>query len=245
MNETATPRTVDEVYEDFMARRSGLVKALTSDVDEFYAQCDPEKDNLCLYGNPDGSWEVTLPAEEVPPELPEPALGINFARDGMQQKDWLALVAVHSDAWLMAVAFYFGAKFDQTDRERLFKKINTHATVYKTLSGEAGAKANAKKKQPSSNGGKRTQRDDGEREAYDKPSRGKVIGMRDSLELLHGATIELFWPDDGLWYRADVLQMNLPRRQAKVLYTTGDVENLDLDEVIKEGHLNVVQIGAH
>jgi len=25
-----------------------------------------------------------LPAEEVPPELPEPALGINFARDGMQ-----------------------------------------------------------------------------------------------------------------------------------------------------------------
>lgn len=31
-----------------------------------------------------GNWEVTLPAEEVPPELPEPALGINFARDGMQ-----------------------------------------------------------------------------------------------------------------------------------------------------------------
>jgi hypothetical protein len=27
---------------------------------------------------------VQLPAEEVPPELPEPALGINFARDGMQ-----------------------------------------------------------------------------------------------------------------------------------------------------------------
>jgi len=39
---------------------------------------------LCLYGNPDGTWDVQLPAEEVPPELPEPALGINFARDGMQ-----------------------------------------------------------------------------------------------------------------------------------------------------------------
>lgn len=37
-----------------------------------------------MYGNPDGTWEVQLPAEEVPPELPEPALGINFARDGMQ-----------------------------------------------------------------------------------------------------------------------------------------------------------------
>ena len=39
---------------------------------------------MCLYGNPDGTWDVQLPAEEVPPELPEPALGINFARDGMQ-----------------------------------------------------------------------------------------------------------------------------------------------------------------
>ena len=33
-----------------------------------------------------------------------------------QRKDWLALVAVHSDAWLMAVAFYYGAKFDASKR---------------------------------------------------------------------------------------------------------------------------------
>lgn len=59
---------------------------------------------------------MNLPAEEVPPELPEPALGINFARDGMQRKDWLSLVAVHSDAWLLAVAFYYGARFDKNDR---------------------------------------------------------------------------------------------------------------------------------
>lgn len=70
-----------------------------------------EKENLCLYGLPNETWEVNLPAEEVPPELPEPVLGINFARDGMDEKDWLALVAVHSDAWLLAVAFYFGARF--------------------------------------------------------------------------------------------------------------------------------------
>ena len=75
-----------------------------------------EKENLCLYGFPDENWEVNLPAEEVPPELPEPALGINFARDGMQKKDWLALVAVHSDAWLLAVAFYYGARFDKNER---------------------------------------------------------------------------------------------------------------------------------
>ena len=79
-----------------------------------------EKENLCLYGFPNELWEVNLPAEEVPPELPEPALGINFARDGMQEKDWLSLVAVHSDAWLLAVAFYFGARFGFDKADRFF-----------------------------------------------------------------------------------------------------------------------------
>ncbi|KAK3011577.1 hypothetical protein RJ639_012223 [Escallonia herrerae] len=112
------PRTVEEVFRDFKGRRAGMIKALTADVEEFFHQCDPEKENLCLYGLPSEQWEVNLPAEEVPPELPEPALGINFARDGMQEKDWLALVAVHSDAWLLSVAFYFGARFgfDKADR---------------------------------------------------------------------------------------------------------------------------------
>ncbi|KAI7992260.1 hypothetical protein LOK49_LG12G00699 [Camellia lanceoleosa] len=92
-------------------------------IDAFSPQFSPppEKENLCLYGFPTEQWEVNLPAEEVPPELPEPALSIYFARDGMQEKDWLALVAVHSDAWLLAVAFYFGARFgfDKADRENL------------------------------------------------------------------------------------------------------------------------------
>ncbi|KAG4136660.1 hypothetical protein ERO13_D07G020500v2 [Gossypium hirsutum] len=115
------PRTVEEVFRDFKGRRAGMIKALTTDVGEFFQQCDPEKENLCLYGFPSEQWEVNLPAEEVPPELPEPALGINFARDGMQERDWLSLVAVHSDAWLLSVAFYFGARFGfyKTDRMRL------------------------------------------------------------------------------------------------------------------------------
>lgn len=75
-----------------------------------------EKENLCLYGHPNESWEVTMPADEVPPEIPEPALGINFSRDGMCKKDWLSLVAVHSDCWLVAVAFYFGARLNGNER---------------------------------------------------------------------------------------------------------------------------------
>ncbi|RVX05784.1 PHD finger protein Alfin1 [Vitis vinifera] len=112
------PRTVEEVFSDYRGRRAGLIKALTTEVEKFYQQCDPEKENLCLYGLPNETWEVNLPVEEVPPELPEPALGINFARDGMQEKDWLSLVAVHSDSWLLAVAFYFGARFGFGKSER-------------------------------------------------------------------------------------------------------------------------------
>jgi hypothetical protein len=75
-----------------------------------------EKENLCLYGYANEAWEVALPAEEVPTELPEPALGINFARDGMNRRDWLVLVAVHSDSWLIAVAFYYAARLNRNDR---------------------------------------------------------------------------------------------------------------------------------
>lgn len=94
--------------------------------------CIAEKENLCLYGLPNETWEVTLPAEEVPPELPEPALGINFARDGMDEKDWLALVAVHSDAWLLAVAFYFGARFGFDKDARLVFILLNYQSLYHT-----------------------------------------------------------------------------------------------------------------
>ncbi|GFP87702.1 phd finger protein alfin-like 5 [Phtheirospermum japonicum] len=145
------PSTVEEVFRDFKGRRTALIKALTTDVEEFSQLCDPEKKNLCLYGFPNEQWEVNLPAEEVPPELPEPALGINFARDGMQDKDWLALVAVHSDAWQLSVAFYFGARFgfDKPDRKRLFNMINDLPTIFEVVTG--AAKKQAKEKSSISN----------------------------------------------------------------------------------------------
>ncbi|CAA2989589.1 PHD finger ALFIN-LIKE 4 [Olea europaea subsp. europaea] len=139
-------RTVEEVFRDFKGRYSGLIKALTIDVEEFYQRCDPEKENLCLYGFPSEQWDVSLPAEVVPPEIPEPALGINFARDGMQEKDWLALVAVNGDAWLLSVAFYFGARFgfDKADRKRLFDMINDLPTIFEVVTGAAKKKVTEK-----------------------------------------------------------------------------------------------------
>lgn len=197
--EAEPPRTVDEIYKDLAARRFGLIKALTQDVDEFYRQCDPEKENLCLYGNADKSWEVALPVDEVPPELPEPALGINFARDGMQKKDWLKLVAVHSDAWLLAVAFFYGAKLTRSERDKLFKLINQSATVFETLSG----------KDTSGKGNKR----------------GASGGLQDPTEVevsaLKGRRFEVLW-EDGQKYTGIIKTVNKRKMSLYVQYDNED-----------------------
>ncbi|KAI3742767.1 hypothetical protein L1987_60462 [Smallanthus sonchifolius] len=76
---SGTPRTVEEIFTDYSSHRNGLIRALTHDVDELHGLCDP----------------VSPPSETVRPELPEPTLGINFARDSMSRRDWLFLIAVH------------------------------------------------------------------------------------------------------------------------------------------------------
>ncbi|KDO41353.1 hypothetical protein CISIN_1g032409mg [Citrus sinensis] len=57
----------------------------------------------------------------------------------MQEKDWLSLVAVHSDSWLLAVAFYFGARFGfgKNERKKLFQMINDLPTIFEVVTGNA------------------------------------------------------------------------------------------------------------
>eukprot|EP00250_Pteridium_aquilinum_P035233 c8942_g1_i1 orf=55-813(+) len=166
----AHPRLLDEIFRDFKCRRSGLLKALTTEVDLFVRQCDPARENLCLYGYPDESWEVNLPVEEVPPELPEPVLGINFSRDGMDRKDWLSLVAVHSDSWLLAVAAFYAARFDKNERKKLFNQIIDLPTLYDVVIGRKSTKdkpnANNNGTKPKPLSGVKVQQKSGE-----KPSR--------------------------------------------------------------------------
>ncbi|XP_059644844.1 PHD finger protein ALFIN-LIKE 4-like isoform X2 [Cornus florida] len=191
------PRTVEEVFRDFKGRRAGMIRALTTDVEEFYQQCDPEKENLCLYGLPNEQWEVNLPAEEVPPELPEPALGINFARDGMQEKDWLSLVAVHSDAWLLAVAFYFGARFgfDKADRKRLFSMMNDLPTIFEVVTGSAKKQQKEKSSVVSNHGSNKSKTNSKALESesqgkYSKPQpKDEEEGLDEEEEDEHGETL--------------------------------------------------------
>ncbi|KAK8523306.1 hypothetical protein V6N13_113256 [Hibiscus sabdariffa] len=163
------PRTVEEVFRDFKGRRAGMIKALTTDVEEFYQQCDPEKENLCLYGFPSEQWEVNLPAEEVPPELPEPAL----------------------------VAFYFGARFgfDKSDRKRLFNMINDLPTIFEVVTG--AAKKQTKEKSSVSNHSSNKSKSNSKQGSESQPKYSKAVqskdedddGMEEEDEEEHGETL--------------------------------------------------------
>ncbi|KAL2477662.1 PHD finger protein ALFIN-LIKE 5 [Forsythia ovata] len=127
-----TPKSVREIFREFKGRRAGIIKALTVDFDRFYEECDPEKYALCLFGLPNETWEVKEPLDKVPPEFPEPVLGINYVRDDAQEKEyWLSYLAVHSDAWLISATFYFASlcRFEKRARELLFESINDLPSV--------------------------------------------------------------------------------------------------------------------
>lgn len=67
----------------------------------------------------------------------------------MQRHNWLALVAVHSDVWLMSVAFYFGARLDKHGRATLFDSINDYPTCFELVTGRAQPSNPRKRAAPS------------------------------------------------------------------------------------------------
>lgn len=200
-------------------------------------------------GDPDGRWRVDLPAAEVPPELPEPVLGINFAREGMKRKDWFALCAVHSDAWLMSILFFYAARYNAHGRAELFDLVNQHPTVYEVVTGHA-AEYPANKRR---NSGNQTAEATGNTVPYidnvlaelikpgsepyvpaDGPSKeGRHFTAEDVTPALVGRKAELLWPDDGKWYLIVILELDVKNRMAKVCYATGEEETLSLDEAIE------------
>lgn len=169
-----TPRTVDEVFEDYRGRRQGMLRALTADKGILHQLCDPgDQTNLCLYSYPDGSWQVSSPAEEIPSELPEPCLGINFARDGMTYQDWLSLVAAHSDSWLYGVTFFYTKNFSKQERADLFDMINSLPTLFEVVTGQASAKQNGTARSGANTTMPDIRRDPVLKEEVDEESEGK------------------------------------------------------------------------
>jgi hypothetical protein len=92
----------------------------------------------------------------------------------VQKQDWLSLVAVHTDGWLLSLAFFKAARFGKAQRyaavhafqstcttsdaasyrDQLFERINEYPTLYEVVSGKVPNKATAEpveRKRPSIN----------------------------------------------------------------------------------------------
>lgn len=226
------------------------------------------------------------PADEVPPEVPEPCLGINFARDGMRRSDWVSLVAVHSDAWLRSVAWYFGARLDKQGRAELFARMNSRPTLYEVATGRSrsgttgkqarkAAAAAAAAAEAATAAGKSTSTSGASlvapppppapatRQPGADPDAGVVLGaggaraaaaplatgrlltesdVSDSAFALSLACrrCELLWPDDGLWYLVEILEVDPRAATARARYSSGEEEVLSLLEVAEKRELSLL-----
>ncbi|KAM7513565.1 hypothetical protein LguiA_003148 [Lonicera macranthoides] len=128
-------RIVDYMFNDFKGRRAALLKALTTDLEQFLKQCRDhgDKKTLMLYGYPDEQWEL----RPLPADINAPALGLHFCTDMLEEKDWLSHFAIHCDAWLDYIAFYFGGTygFEEAERNALDHMMIDVPDIYKVVTG--------------------------------------------------------------------------------------------------------------
>lgn len=71
---------------------------------------------------------------------------------------------------------------------------------------------------------------------------GRLLTYGEINESLRGRRAELFWPDDNLWYLIEIHDLDLSNQKAQIMYVTGETEELDLTEIVREGHMSLVSI---
>lgn len=69
---------------------------------------------------------------------------------------------------------------------------------------------------------------------------GRLLTHNDINDELRERHAELYWPADGLWYLIEIQSVDIPSKKAGIVYFTGETEELDLDEIINEGHLSLM-----
>ena len=65
-----------------------------------------------------------------------------------------------------------------------------------------------------------------------------IISPVSPLPTLH----QLYWPDDELWYLVEVVSITPRAAKATVRYTNAEVEALDLDDVVRDGHMSLLSL---
>ncbi|KAK8493601.1 hypothetical protein V6N12_025016 [Hibiscus sabdariffa] len=121
-----------------------------------------------------------------------------------------------SDAWLLSVAFYFGARFgfDKADRKRLFNMINDLPTIFEVVTGAAN-KQTKEKSSVSNHSSNKSKSNSKTRESQAKHSKASQPkdeegGLEDEDEDEHGETLcgacGENYASDEFWICCDVCE---------------------------------------
>ncbi|CAG9460664.1 unnamed protein product [Pedinophyceae sp. YPF-701] len=71
-------------------------------------------------------------------------------------------------------------------------------------------------------------------------TRAKFLEYKDVNEALVGKHAEMYWPHDDHWYLIEIQAVDSGTRRATIMYLTGETEELELDEIIRERHMVVI-----
>lgn len=66
---------------------------------------------------------------------------------------------------------------------------------------------------------------------------GRHISDADISESLCGRIVEMYWPDDSKWYLVVIQHVDVVNKKGTAMYTTGENEELDLSEVVRDKHI--------
>ena len=78
-------------------------------------------------------------------------------------------------------------------------------------------------------------------DSSDKPQvPGKFLLDKDINESLVGRHAELFWPDDSSWYLIEIQGVDTEAKKARIMYATGEVEELELDDIARDKHMTII-----
>lgn len=70
---------------------------------------------------------------------------------------------------------------------------------------------------------------------------GRLLQVSDIKPDLQGRQAEMYWPDDNMWYLIEIHRVNVVDKSATIVYRTGEVEELNLQEIANEGHMSLIE----
>jgi len=71
-------------------------------------------------------------------------------------------------------------------------------------------------------------------------TKGRFLEYSDVGTQLRGRRAELYWPDDGYWYLIEIQDINAASMTAHIMYMTGDTEELQLGDIIRDKHMHLI-----